>query len=133
MGVNARVGDFDRFLEPVRKALRCHLVLGIPRLEEVRVDRVGGHLARELAGRRAAHAVGDDQEGAARADIVLPHVRLQRGRLARQIGDQEAILVVVARATQIGLAEDRDADGLGSSEHAPLRPSLYHRPARREL
>ena len=46
MRVNARVGDLDRLLEPVGKALRRCLVFGIPRLHEVRVDRIGCHLAR---------------------------------------------------------------------------------------
>ena len=114
--VNARVGDFDGLFEPVGKALRRHLVV-IPGLEEVGVDRVGRHLARQLARRGATHAVGHDEQRAARPDVVLPHVGLQRCRLARQVRDEKAILVVIARAAQIGLAEDLDTDGLVSSEH----------------
>ena len=76
--VNARVGDLDRFLEPVREPLRCRVVV-MPGLGEMRVDRVGRHLARELARRRAAHAIGDHEQRAARADLMRAHIRLERG------------------------------------------------------
>ena len=59
--VNARVRDLDGFLEPVRESLRCHLILSIPRLHEVRVDRVGRHRARHLARGGAAHTIGDHE------------------------------------------------------------------------
>ena len=116
--VNARVGDFDRLFQPVREALGRDFVFGVPRLHEMRVDRVGGHLARHFTRSRTAHPIGDDEQRAARPDVVPPYVRLQRGGLARQIGDEEAVLVVVARTPEIGLSEDLDADGfIGASEH----------------
>ena len=51
-------------------------------------------------------------------DVVLPHVRLQRGSLARQVGDEKPVLVMIARPAQVGLAEHLDPNALGASEHA---------------
>src|SRR6185503_494243 len=113
------VRDFDRLFQPVREALRRRLRFSVPRLHEVREDRVGRHLARQLSGRRAAHAVGDDEQRAALAQVVLPDLGLERRILAGQVRDEEAVLVVLARPADVGLAEHLHANGLGgTSEHA---------------
>src|SRR5437867_2017271 len=113
----------DALRPPVGEPLRRYFPLGPPRPHQLLVARLGRHLARELAGGRAAHAVGDDEQRAPLTDLVDAHRRLERRLPARQIRDQEAVFVVVARPAQVGLREDLDLDRLGrrASEHVQRR------------
>src|SRR5947208_171320 len=78
----------------------------------------------------AAHPVGDDEQGAPLADLVGPHRGLERCLAARQIRDEEADFVVVARPAQVGLREDFDLDRLGgrAPKHGQVRHRAYRSP-----
>ena len=106
VAVDLLVGQLDRFLHPEGEALRRGVLVGGPGGGEMAVDEVGGHGARELAGGRAAHAVGHHEERAARPDLVPAHLRMEAGVAGAEVGDEEGVLVVLAGAPQIGLAED---------------------------
>ena len=117
--VDVSVRRLDRFLEPVGETLRGRLPLAPPCLDHLVVDGLDGHLARELARRGAAHPVRHDEQGAAAAHFVVPHVWEQRSLPAREIRNEEAILVVVARLAQIGLGPDLDSNRLRrATEHS---------------
>ena len=116
--VDTGVRDLDRLFEPVGEALRRGFAFRIPGLHEVGVDRVRRHLAGELTRRGAAHPVRDDEQRAARSDIMPPYFGEQRRRLLGQIGDEKLVLVVIARAAEVGLGEHFDADRLLRVEEA---------------
>src|SRR5882672_2371142 len=117
--MNVSVGRLHRFPEPEREQLRRRQRLVTPRIDHVFVDRLGGHLAGDLTRRGAPHAVGHHHEGTVLAHVMLADVRQERRFRAREIGDEKAVLVVLARAAQIGLAEHLDLGGPGgASEHA---------------
>ena len=117
--VDLAVRRFHGLAQPVREPLRGQLALAPPRVQQVLVDRIGRHLARHLARRRTAHAVGDHEQRAALPHLVGAHRGLERRVASRQVRDQKMILVVIARAAQVGLREDLDLDrlGRGASEH----------------
>ena len=73
------------------------------------MDEIHRHLAGDLAGGGAAHAVGHHEEGAAGPDLVIAHVGLEAGMAGAEIRDEERVLVVIARAAEVGLAEDAHA------------------------
>src|SRR5690348_9963696 len=116
------VGDLHGLLEAKRKSLRCKLLLGAPGLHHLVIDGFGRHLACELAGGRATHAVRHDEQGAALPHVMRPNGRLERGFAAREIGHQEPVFVVVASPPEVGLAEDLDPDRFGgAAEHGQRR------------
>src|SRR5690242_3681321 len=112
------VGHLHGLLEAKRKSLWCELLLGAPGLHHLVIDGFGRHLACELAGGRATHAVRHDEQGAALPHVMRTNGRLERGFAAREIGHQEAVFVVVASPAEVGLAEDLDPDRFGgAAEH----------------
>jgi hypothetical protein len=61
------------------------------------VERVHGHLTRDLTSRRATHSVADGDDDAARADEpVANRAFLDSARADAEIGDEEVVLVVLA-------------------------------------
>ena len=85
------------------------------------VDQVGGHGAGQLARGRAAHAVGHHEERAARPDLVTAHLRMEAGVAGAEVGDEEGVLVVLAGAAQIGLAEDGRPEPVAPVSAVPRR------------
>ena len=79
-------------------------------LAEHRLDR---HRAGDLARRGAAHPVGDHEQRAAIADDVRAHLGLERRVAARQVGDDERVLVVLAHPADVGAAEHVHHDLVG--------------------
>ena len=119
VGVDVGVGDLDRFLQAVGEPLRRRLLLGAPHLAHLVEDRVRRHHAGDLSRGRAAHAVRHDEQRAALAQLVLARDPVGGALPARQVRDEEAILVVLAGLAEVGPGEDLDANGLrGASEHA---------------
>ncbi len=108
--VDDRIGGLDRFLEPECEALLGHFEVVRPLGDHVGVDRVGRLFAGDLTRGGATHAIGDDEQGAARADVVLADLGLERGDAPREIRDEEAVLVVIARLADVGAPEDLDLE-----------------------
>jgi hypothetical protein len=70
---------------------------------------VDGELARNLAGCRAAHAVAHREDRALIADRG-GSVRLEEtARAAREVGDEEVVLVVLADLSDVRACEELDA------------------------
>src|SRR5688500_8286109 len=97
------------------------------------VDEICRHSTGQLACRRATHAVGDHEERTPRADLVATNFRLQACVACAQVGNEKGVLIVLAGAPEIGLAEDGDAHGAllhGHLEWVVLqRSSSRERPA----
>ncbi len=94
---------FDRLYQAARELVVIDRRLT---LHELFVDDVDGQLACDLAGGRAAHAVAHAEQHAAVADGRLAIALHQAAALARQIGDEEVVFVVLSDLSHIGTSED---------------------------
>jgi hypothetical protein len=93
------------------------LALGVEHVADQRLDR---HARGDLAGRRAAHAVADDQQRAARPERVVGElVELARGVV--EAHHHEAVLVVLADEANVGAPGQMDRDRTGRARRSPLR------------
>ena len=73
-------------------------------------DLLRRHGTGDLAGGRAAHAVGDHEERAPRADDLLGHGEGRKDLRRIEVRHEEGVLVVVPGAAEIGAAKDADPD-----------------------
>jgi hypothetical protein len=90
---------FDGLHEPARQRVA---VLGA-RAPAHRLDEdIDGHLARDLAGGRAAHAVANREQHAALADLVFEALVARADLARRKVGDHEVVFVVLADLTDGG-------------------------------
>ena len=87
------------------------------------IDQIGRHGAGQLACGGAPHAISHHEERPASADLVVSDFRLQAGISGAQVGNEECVLVVIAGAAQVGLAEDGDGTTRWSraEEKGPFR------------
>ena len=85
------------------------------------VEDVDRELAGDLAGRRAAHPVAHREERPVRADDAGAVGLEQPARLARQVGDEEVVLVVLADLPHVGPREELHADLAPGSGRSVLR------------
>ena len=110
VAINARVGLFRRRFEGDGEAVRItRRRLAPAMLEFVEHDR-DRHLAGDLAGRGAAHSVGDHEQRALGASDVRAHIGPEGRVPGGEIGDNEGVFVVLARPPDVGFAEDVDDD-----------------------
>ena len=70
-------------------------------------ERLDDERARDLAGLGAAHAVGDGQEHAALAHVEAGMRHALEERAAREVGDDERVLVLLAHLADVGLSRQR--------------------------
>ena len=82
-----------------------------PRRPERFEDHVAGHAARQFAGSRTTHSVGDQKEQSmpGRREIARCGLELH-WRTGGEIGNEERVLVVLPRLTDIRLRENADDD-----------------------
>jgi hypothetical protein len=73
------------------------------------VDEIGGHGTGKLSCGSSAHSIRYHEQRAAGSDLMSADSRLETGVPGAQIGYQKRVLVVVAGASQVGLAEDRNS------------------------
>jgi hypothetical protein len=102
VAVDVEVGQFDRFTEPMGKPVFGDVPIAAPCIHHVLVDLGCCHLAGDLAGGGTTHPVGDEIEEATFPDFVLLTLRRAERVPAGEIGNEEGVLVVVARPTAIG-------------------------------
>ena len=118
--VDLLVGGRGRALDRAHELLGVMCVGRDPLLAHLAQHDLDGHRARNLACGGAAHAVGDHEQRAFRAERVAAHFRLERRIVGREIDDDECVLVMLARPADIRAAEDVDDD-------ITVRISLVHR------
>ena len=94
VGMNLAVGDLHRLQQTLPQVPGRRPAAVAPRLRHVGVDGVRRHRAGHLARLRAAHAVGDDEQGARGRDAMLQTRRADAAAGARHVHDEEIILVV---------------------------------------
>ena len=119
VGVDLCIGELDRLAHAVGKLFGRGVGIAGPDGGHVAVDQIGGHGAGQLTGGGATHAVRNDEERSAGADFVTADIRLKAGVSGAQIRNEEGVLVVIAGAAEIGLAEDADLHR--AAVHALLR------------
>ena len=79
------------------------------------VHGVDGHLRRDLARRRAAHAVAHQKQRAPLGERKLcRRVELRLAQVAAQVGHQQVVFVVLANQPHIGFSEDLYLDVWGT-------------------
>ena len=86
-------------------------------------DGIDGHLGGHLARGGAAHPVADQQRAPLSPSLNLKGLAwLSRTDPARDVGDQEVVLVVLADKPDVGLAEDLIEMSGGAGHRADVRP-----------
>ena len=119
VGVDLLVGQLYRFLHTVREAAGGAVRIAGPGGAEMPEDQVHRHRAGDLAGGRAAHAVGHHEQRAARTDFVVANVGMEAGIAGAEIGNEEGVLVVLTAPAQVGFPEHGHADT--GARHPTLR------------
>jgi hypothetical protein len=109
--IDLGIGRRRRALERLREARRVVTGRLDPEPLDLAKDDVDGHRARDLPGRRAAHAVGHHEQGAALPGDVRPYVRVQGRPVRGEVGDREGVLVMLPRPADVGTAEYVNDDG----------------------
>ncbi len=102
IAVDMEVGELDSFAQAVGETVLGYVTVAAPGVDHVLVDLRGRHLAGNLSGSRAPHAIGDQIEQPAFTDLVILAARGAQRDPAREIRDEKGVLVVLARPAAIG-------------------------------
>jgi hypothetical protein len=108
--MDLEIRQLDGLAEAVHESILGDLLIALPGVDQVTMNLGGSHLAGDLTGRGTTHAVGDEIQRAALAQLQFLEAGIPHRSSGAQIGNEECVLIVIAAAAAIGQGEERSAD-----------------------